>query len=82
MEETGLVSHVGRVLDIVSDVNDLVREPVRLHSVRLIYDVKVEDGSPQPEVQGSTDAVRWIRDQDLEALPVMPWFMGLLIKHL
>jgi 8-oxo-dGTP diphosphatase len=73
MEETGLGAQVGRVLDIVSDVAPLVLEPVRLHSVRLIYDVKVEDGSSQAEAEGSTDAVRWVDDQDRETLPLIPW---------
>ena len=60
MEETGLRAHVGRVVDIVSDVTALVREPVRLHSVRLIYDVTVAGSPPRAETDGSTDAVRWV----------------------
>jgi hypothetical protein len=82
MEETGLGAQVGRVLDIVSDVAPLVLEPVRLHSVRLIYDVKVEDGSSQAEAEGSTDAVRWVDDQDRETLPLIPWLRELFVKHL
>lgn len=82
LEETGLRAHVGKVLDIISDVTVLVREPVRLHSVRLIYEVKVEDGSLQAEVEGSTDGVRWVHDQDLEALAVIPWLRDVLTQHL
>ena len=82
MEETGLRAHVGRVVDIVSDVTALVREPVRLHSVRLIYDVTVAEAPPRAETDGSTDAVRWVSMQDLESLPLIPWLRDVLAKHL
>lgn len=82
MEETGLVARVGDVLDVVSDVAVLVREPVRLHSVRLIYEVEAEPGSERPEADGSTDAVRWVRYRDLEALPLIPWLRELAVTHL
>src|SRR5688572_1781563 len=81
MEETGLVARVRVLLDVVSDVSVLVREPVRLHSVRIIYDVEIEPGSERFESDGSTDEARWIRDRDLEALPLIPW-LGELAGHL
>jgi ADP-ribose pyrophosphatase YjhB (NUDIX family) len=81
MEETGLVARVGDVLDVVSDVAVLVREPVRLHSVRIIYEVEVEQGSERPEADGSTDAVRWVPYRDLEALPLIPWLRELAVTH-
>jgi hypothetical protein len=55
----------------------LVREPVRLHSVRLIYEVETEPGSERPEVDGSTDAVRWVRYGEFGALPLIPWLRRL-----
>jgi ADP-ribose pyrophosphatase YjhB (NUDIX family) len=82
MEETGLGARVRGVLDVVSDVAVLVREPVRLHSIRLIYEVDVEPGSSRPEADGSTDAVRWVRYGDLEALPLIPWLRDLAVTHL
>lgn len=82
MEETGLKAHVGRVVDIASDITVLAREPVRLHSVRLIYEVTVEEATPRAEMNGSTDAVRWVSVQDLEALPLIPWLSERLVKHL
>ncbi len=82
MEETGLVARVRDVLDVVSDVAVLAREPVRLHSVRLIYDVTVESGSVRPEADGSTDSVRWVRYRDLGALPLIPWLRELAVTHL
>ena len=80
MEETGLTAHVGRVVDISSDVRALDQEPVRLHSVRLIYDVTVEEATPRAETDGSTDAVRWVHVRELEALPLIPWLSELLAK--
>lgn len=70
------------MLDVVSDVALLVREPVRLHSVRLIYEVEVVRGSQRPEADGSTDAVRWVQYRDLEALPLIPWLRDLAATHL
>ena len=58
------------------------REPVRLHSVRLIYDVTVEEAVPRAETGGSTDAVRWVYVADLEALPLIPWLHELLVRYL
>ena len=80
MEETGLAAQVGDLLDAVSDVGVLVLEPVRLHSVRLIYEVTVEEGSARPERAGSTQAVRWVHDRELETLPLIPWLRGWLTR--
>ena len=82
MEETGLRADVGRMLDVASDVTVLVLEPVRLHSVRLIYEVTVEGATPRAEAGGSTDAVHWVSVQDLEALPLIPWVSELLVNYL
>ena len=82
MEETGLRADVGGVVDVVSDVTVLVREPVRLHSVRLIYEVTVEEADPREETGGSTDAVRWVSVQDLEDLPLILWVSELLVNYL
>ena len=82
MEETGLRVDVRGVVDVVSDVTVLVREPVRLHSIRLIYNVMVEEATPRAETGGSTDAVRWVNLQDLEAMLLIPWLRELLVKHL
>ena len=81
-EETGLGVRVRDVLDVVSDVADLVREPVRLHSIRLIYEVEVEPGAVRAEADGSSDAVRWVRYDDLGALPLIPWLRELAGTHL
>jgi ADP-ribose pyrophosphatase YjhB (NUDIX family) len=82
LEETGLEVRVCDVLDVVSDVAELTREPVRLHSVRLIYEVEVLSGSVRPETRGSTDAVRWVGSGDLEALPLISWLKKVAGRHL
>jgi 8-oxo-dGTP diphosphatase len=82
MEETGLGVRVGEILDVLSDVGVLAREQVRLHSVRLIYEADVDGGSACAEADGSTDAVRWVHRDDLEALPLIPWLREFADTHL
>ena len=55
----------------------MVEEPVRLHCVRVIYEVEVDGGPLRPEEDGSTDAVRWVHDRDLENLALIPWLKEL-----
>jgi ADP-ribose pyrophosphatase YjhB (NUDIX family) len=82
LEETGLDVRVRGVLDVVSDVTDIVREPVRLHSIRLIYEVEVALGSARPESDGSTDAVQWVRYRQLQDLHLIPWLKAFASRHL
>ena len=81
-EETGLEGRAGDLVDVISDVAVWERESMRLHSVRLIYEVEVRYGPVRPEADGSTDAVRWVRLGDLEALPLIPWLRELAVTHL
>ena len=82
MEETGLEVRVLGLLDVVTDVVEWMREQVRLHSIRLIYEVEVVDGSARPEKNGSTDAVQWLRSGDLEAVQLIPWLKEMMGRHL
>ncbi|MEZ0579665.1 NUDIX hydrolase [Nocardioides sp. MH1] len=82
LEETGLHARVGGVLDVVSDVSDMVHEPVRLHSIRLIFEVEVSTGSARPEVGGSTDAVLWVAIEHVCDLPLIPWLRDIASTHL
>ncbi len=82
MEETGLEVRVLGLLDVVTDVAEWMREQVRLHSIRLIYEVEVVDGSARPETNGSTDAVQWLRSGDLEAVQLIPWLKEMMGRHL
>ena len=82
MEETGLEVRVRGLLDVVTDVAEWMREEVRLHSIRLIYEVEVVNGSARPETNGSTDAVQWLRYRDLEAVQLIPWLKEVADRHL
>jgi 8-oxo-dGTP diphosphatase len=82
MEETGLVVRVCELLEVVSDVAVWDRELMRLHSVRLIYEMEVRPGPVRSEADGSTDAVRWVRCDDLAKLPLIPWLRDLAVTHL
>jgi 8-oxo-dGTP diphosphatase len=82
MEETGLNVRVGGVLDVLADVTDMVQKPVRIHSIRLIYEVEVSLGSVRPEVDGSTDAVMWVECDRLWDSPLIPWLQDFASTHL
>jgi 8-oxo-dGTP diphosphatase len=82
VEETGLTARVQTLLDVVSDVGMLAGEPVRLHSVRVVYVVGVDDGPVRPEVDGSTDAVRWVPIPELADLTLAPWLEKVARAHL
>jgi ADP-ribose pyrophosphatase YjhB (NUDIX family) len=81
-EETGLAVRVGDLFEAVSDVGVVVSEGVRLHSVRLIYDVEVGQGTVVPEAAGSTDGVRWFPSSDLVDLPLIGWLHDLVATDL
>jgi ADP-ribose pyrophosphatase YjhB (NUDIX family) len=87
MEETGLEVRVRGLVDVVSDVTevavgDMVTTPVRLHSIRIIYDVAVSSGPATPEAVGSTDAVQWVAQERLGDVPLIPWLRDLTSTHL
>jgi 8-oxo-dGTP diphosphatase len=68
-EESGLRVVVGPLLDVLSDVRTLPDE-TELHTVRLIYWVASWEGTLRPEVDGTTDAIRWVTTSELAALPL------------
>ena len=82
LEETGLTARPRHLLDVVSDVAVLSQEPVRLHSIRLVYEVEVDEGPLRREVDGSTDAVRWAGVRDLAGLALAPWLEKVARAHL
>jgi 8-oxo-dGTP pyrophosphatase MutT (NUDIX family) len=82
MEETGLVVLVMGVLDVVADVTDMVTEPVRLHSIRVIYEVEVLPSLAVAEVDGSTDAVLWAACKRLSDFSLIPWLEDFANAHL
>jgi 8-oxo-dGTP diphosphatase len=68
-EESGLQVEVGPLLDVLSDVRDLP-DGISLHTVRLIYRVTSWQGTLRAEVDGTTDAVRWVTRPELADLPL------------
>jgi 8-oxo-dGTP diphosphatase len=68
-EESGLTVELGPLLDVLSDVRTLPDE-TSLHTVRLIYKVESWQGTLRPEVNGTTDAVRWVPREELATLPL------------
>ena len=68
-EESGLQVEVGPLLDVLSDVRDLP-DGISLHTVRLIYQVASWQGTLRAEVDGTTDAVRWVTRPELADLPL------------
>jgi ADP-ribose pyrophosphatase YjhB (NUDIX family) len=68
-EESGLRVVVGPLLDVLSDVRTLPDE-TELHTVRLIYRVASWEGTLRPEVDGTTDAIRWVTTSELATLPL------------
>ncbi|MBA2531419.1 MAG: hypothetical protein H0V23_04840 [Nocardioidaceae bacterium] len=63
---------------VVSDVTDRPDTRERIHTVRLLYTVRVQSGILSPEADETTDAVAW---HDLAAaanLPLMPFVREML----
>ena len=68
-EESGLSVELGPLVDVLSDVRTLP-DGTSLHTVRLIYRVASWQGTLRPEVDGTTDAVRWVPRGELATLPL------------
>jgi ADP-ribose pyrophosphatase YjhB (NUDIX family) len=82
-EEAGLRVRVHGIRAVVSDVGDVIAESMRLHSVRLIYTVEVDEGTPAEARDGTTNEVRWVPDGDVPALPLLPaWLRAWLPAEL
>jgi 8-oxo-dGTP diphosphatase len=68
-EESGLAVAVGPLLDVLSDTRTLP-DGTSLHTVRLIYRIESWQGTLRPELDGTTDDVRWITREELTTLPL------------
>jgi 8-oxo-dGTP diphosphatase len=67
-EETGLAVEITGLREVVSEV---VPRTGRLeHTDGVVYDLAVVGGRERPEVDGSTDAVRWIEPKEAAGLPL------------
>lgn len=74
LEETGLVVSVDAECAVFSDVMDIASKGIRLHHVRLCYQVAVVSGTLRDEPQGSTDLARWVPfGEALDLNPIAPF---------
>jgi 8-oxo-dGTP pyrophosphatase MutT (NUDIX family) len=76
-EESGL----SVVLDVLSDVRTLP-DGTSLHTVRLIYRVESWEGTLRPEVDGTTDAIRWVSKEELKTLPLAYYVQDVVARLL
>lgn len=70
-EEAGLTGEVLRLLDVNDRVLDRIDddgEEVRLHAIRIIYQVRVTGGELRDEADGSTDTCRWLAPDEAALL--------------
>lgn len=77
-EETGTTPQVMGLLGVVSDVSRLRNEPVELHSVRLIYEVEVQDHVLTAEANASTEQAEWVPVSHIQTMPLVPWLRNWL----
>jgi 8-oxo-dGTP diphosphatase len=80
-EESGLTVGLGPLLDVLSDVRNLP-DGTSLHTVRLIYRVLSWQGTLRPEVDGTTDDVRWVGKEELATLPLAHYVQRVVEKYL
>jgi 8-oxo-dGTP diphosphatase len=80
-EESGLAVALGPLLDVLSDVRDLP-DGTNLHTVRIIYRVASWQGVLRPEVEGTTDAVRWVGPEELPTLPLADYVQDVVDRFL
>ncbi len=72
LEETGLAITPGPLLGVLSDVFTLP-DGASLHSLRIIYAVDDFTGTLRDELDGSSDAARWIPRREALDLPLRPY---------
>jgi 8-oxo-dGTP diphosphatase len=80
-EESGLTVELGPLLDVLSDVRT-IPDGTNLHTVRLIYRVERWSGSLRAELEGTTDAVRWVEKDELAALPLAQYVEEVVARFL
>lgn len=66
-EETGLTGEVDALIDVVDRVLD-ASDGARLHSIRLVYRVRITGGELRDEVDGSTDRCAWFEVEEARRL--------------
>jgi len=80
-EESGLTVELGPFLDVLSDVR-VLPDGTNLHTVRLIYRVASWTGTLRAELNGTTDAVRWVEQDELATLPLAHYVEEVVARFL
>jgi ADP-ribose pyrophosphatase YjhB (NUDIX family) len=69
VEETGLIVVTSELLSVMSDVRTRASGE-EVHTIRIIYRVRVADGELRHEAVGTTDHAAWVPLARLDAEPV------------
>lgn len=77
-EETGLEVEVAALRTVTADVLDLPARGQRLHTDRLLYDLRLLGGQLRAEPAGTTDLARWVTPEELAGLALMPFVAAAL----
>ena len=77
-EETGLIVQSQTLSTVVSDVTDLPKHGERIHTIRLLYTVRVQQGPVSSDGDDTTDAVEWHDLAEVANLPLMPFVNSIL----
>jgi 8-oxo-dGTP diphosphatase len=75
-EETGYVGEVEGLLDVSDRLFRGVEGADRMHAVRIVYAVRIVDGTLRDESDGSTDTCRWVAVDDARKMR-----LGELARH-
>jgi 8-oxo-dGTP pyrophosphatase MutT (NUDIX family) len=78
-EETGLKVEIGELRGVLSDVQTLP-DGTLLHTVRIVYGIDSYAGELRDELDGSSDAARWHRVDELADLALVPYALRALTE--
>ena len=76
-EETGLTGRNPRLVHALSDLHER-RDGTALFTIRLVYEVDVDEGTLVAEAGGTSDEARWVRTDEVAALPATPYVLAAL----
>jgi 8-oxo-dGTP diphosphatase len=77
-EETGLIVQSQALTNVVSDITDLPKLGERIHSIRLLYTVRLQQGTASSDGDDTADAVEWQDLAEVANLPLMPFVRSIL----
>lgn len=74
-EETGLLVHRARLLDVTSDLRRRDNGD-KIHTVRILFTVELAGGKLSSEVHGTTDHAAWFELSSLDSLNVADYALA------